>query len=156
MSRLSQKPICTCQGGYIGSRCEYQGKHIFFIQCYPANLYYYIIIIIIIIINIVIIIIITDGTLDWCDCGTGKHWVDIWDPNNPDDKHRIDTANPETINWPNHMPEVKWQCDGQSTIGTTALDSNPKGWYVYLHTKRKPFPCSANSGRLEWATPGKF
>ena len=111
---------------------------------------------IIIIIVIIIIIIITDGTLDWCDCGTGKHWVDIWDPNNPDDKHRIDTANPETINWPNHMPEVKWQCDGQSTIGTTALDSNPKGWYVYLHTKRKPFPCSANSGRLEWATPGKF
>ena len=77
----------------------------------------------------------------------------------PDDKRRIDNAKPEIIIWATSVSDVKWQCDGQSTIGTTTLDSNPKEWYVYLHTKSKSSCWSSknkNSGRLEWAAPGKF
>ena len=98
-----------------------------------------------------------DNTQDWCDCGTGLHYVDVWDPNNPDEKHRIASANPETIMWPNYVPEINWQCDEQSTIGRSRLDGDTKEWYVNLHTETK-FPCppfGKDSGRLAWSTPGK-
>ena len=106
-----------------------------------------------------IINIITANTQDWCDCGAGTQWVDVWDPNDPDDKHRINTAKPETIIWPNYVLKVNWQCDGQSTIGTTAIDSNTKEWYVDLHSENKVACLSfggTNSGRLAWGSPGKL
>ena len=115
--------------------------------------------IIILIINIIInIIIITDNTRDWCDCGTGTKRVDVWDPNNPNDKVRVYADHPKTIKWIDYVPEVKWQCDGQSTIGTTTLAGNTKELYVDLHTENK-FPCpffGKPSGRLAWATPAKL
>ena len=99
-----------------------------------------------------------DTTQDWCDCGTGKSYVDVWDINNPDDKYRVNSGNPMNIIFKEYVPVIGWQCDRMENPGQSTLDGNTKEWYVNLHTERK-FPCNwigEDSGRLGFSTPGKI
>merc|ERR1719336_3360166 len=83
--------------------------------------------------------VVADNSEDWCDCGTGNHWLDVWDPDNPEVKHRIETANPAFVDFGDkYVPAVNWICDGmQDDVQTSSLDGDTKRWYVNLHTERK-------------------
>jgi len=93
---------------------------------------------------------------DWCDCGKGTNWVDVWDPNHPEDKHRIPVGGWTPIEWQNPVSEISWVCDGMSDNQRANLPVGAS-WRVSFTTGKKTIcrhPGEA-SGRIEWDSAPK-
>merc|ERR1711957_861461 len=88
---------------------------------------------------------------DWCDCGKGTNWVDVWDPSHPEDKHRITVGGWTPITWQNPVSEISWVCDGMSDNQKANMPAH-SSWRVSFTTESKKL-CKHNdhaSGRIEW------
>lgn len=93
---------------------------------------------------------------DWCDCGKGTNWVDVWDPNHPEDKHRIPVGGWTPVEWQNPVSEISWVCDGMSDNQKANLPVGAS-WRVSFTTGKKTVcmhPGEA-SGRIEWDSAPK-
>ena len=83
--------------------------------------------------------------------------MDVWDPNNPDEKHRIETGNPQTIDWGKYVPTFNWICDGMpDNTQTSSINGDTSSLYVlfYSETKGLCLPFGKTSGRISWETSG--
>jgi len=92
---------------------------------------------------------------DWCDCGAGSSHVDVWDPNHPEDKHRVKIGGWTPITWKSPVSDIKWVCDGMSVTQSAHMPAHAS-WRVSFTNERKTicFPHPKSSGRIEWDSSG--
>jgi len=98
-----------------------------------------------------------EGMYEWCDCGTGRKSVEIW-PVSRRDVGIVVSTTKGSMEWIQfgegmEVDEISWQCDGQSSIGSTRFGSAKKWWSIQQFTEEKPDVfCQKDSGRLKFAT----
>jgi len=91
---------------------------------------------------------------DWCDCGKGTQWIDVWDPSNPSDRHRISVGGWAPIKWQKPVSEISWVCDGMGDNQKANLPSS-QAWRMSFTVQSKQCGFShKNSGRIEWDSAG--
>ena len=97
---------------------------------------------------------------DWCDCGTGLNYVMVWPGQDKSQAVNVsrnsedtdDSMPPLWVKWPTPVSTVGWRCDGMASDQQSVnIGVRMAWWTLSRNARRKPFPCSKKSGRLQWA-----
>jgi len=95
-------------------------------------------------------------TSDWCDCGTGINSMEVWDQNNPDDRHKVASGGNTPVTFKAAVGTVSWVCDGMGNNVQQAILVKSTQWSVSLHTNSKGCGLGhKDSGRIEFKNFGE-